>query len=255
MSTFELRPETRALLTGMGVFVAVLALAALIPEPAVSFPGISVLGLTFGAILLFAIPFVASVKYHSPALFDVVGHVWSFADGEIVPFRVWGTDWVAISVGGYIAPKKYLSGEDVTAHSTTLVIAPARLVEEIGQRFIVVRSALERATPWESKALFDRPEFELVLSELDITNASIYWAFGTTEKWCPVSRYKPRIDFTTISEYLAASAGELGSRGELVEESWRRTLADMERIAHKAPPPPPQLTIPPPEKDRRRDES
>ena len=192
-----------------GIFVAtaVVAIAIVVgvftPQFSVMMPSLWVLGLTIGVALLFIIPFVASVRFHSPNIFDGDGNVWSFNDEQLAVVPMYGTHMAVIACTGFDNPKKLLAHENVSGSRTTFLVAPARWVESIGhKRFRLVRAALRRVNMWEAKVLLARPEIREVMDRWEVKNASVFMALWTTPSLLPKTSKIHRVDFERNAAYL-----------------------------------------------------
>ena len=138
---------------GLLVVSAVVGLAVLIglatPQFSASMPSLWLLGIVVGLALSFIIPFVASVRFHSPNVFDGDGNVWSFNEEQMVVAPMYGTHMAVIASGGFDNPKKLLAHENVSSNRTILLVAPARCIESVGnRRFVVIRAPLRRLSYW-----------------------------------------------------------------------------------------------------------
>lgn len=243
---------------GFIVISAVVAVAVIVgiftaSRFSVTVPSLWVFGIIIGLILAFFIPFIASVRFHSPNVFDGDGGVWSFNEEQMAVVSGYGTKMAVITSGGFDNPKKTLAHENVSSGRTILLMAPARLVESIGnRRFFVIRAPLRKLGHWETKMLMTHHELAPVLERWDVRHATIYMAVWTMPSLLPATFLKPNVDFERIVSYMSRQGTEIGVRRELVEEIWSRTLTGVERIQRKSPIPPPSSQ--PPEKPTKEEQ-
>ncbi|MBI4144580.1 hypothetical protein HY493_00045 [Candidatus Woesearchaeota archaeon] len=191
-----------------------------------------------GMSLFFIIPYIASVQFHSPNIFDAEGNVWSFNEEQmfIVPFA--GTQMAVIACTGFDNPKKLLAHENVSSGKTTLLALPARLVESVGQRrFVVLRAAPERLTYYESQAFLADRNVKNGIEKFGARRVTVYMSLWTEQKWLPSTFLKRRVDFERISTFMANLMTELGSRRDTVEVAWRRERSEAERDVRPQVPP------------------
>ncbi len=219
----------------------------------VSMPSLWVFGIIIGLILAFIIPFIASVRFHSPNVFDGDGNVWSFNEEQMVVISGYGTKMAVIASGGFDNPKKTLAHENISSNRTILLMCPARLVESVGnRRFIVMRAPLRKLGLWETRALMTHYELAPVLERWDVRRATIYMSMWTLPSLLPPTFLKQRVDFERIASYMSKLGTEIGIRREQVEETWGRTLTEMERMNRKSPAPPLAPSERPPEKEEEK---
>lgn len=240
---------------GIVVISAVVAVAVLIgiftPQFSVSMPSLWVFGIVIGLILAFIIPFIASVRFHSPNVFDGDGNVWSFNEEQMAVISAYGTKMAVVTSSGFDNPKKTLAHENISSGRTTLLMGPARLLESVGgRRFLVIRAPLRKLGLWETKAMMTHHELAPVLEKWDVRRATIYMSMWTVPSLLPATFLKPRVDFERIVSYMSRLGTEIGIRREQVEETWGRTLTEIERIQRKGPVTP----VNPPEREQTKEE-
>ena len=240
----------------ISVVVAVAIIVGIFTQQlSVTMPQLWVFGIIIGLILAFIIPFIASVRFHSPNVFDGDGNVWSFNEEQMATISGYGTKMAIIAVGGFDNPKKALAHENITGSRTILLMAPARLVESVGnRRFLVVRAPLRKLGLWETKALMTHHELAPVLGRWGVEHATIYLSMWTLPSLLPITFSKHRVDFEQIASYMMRRGTEIGVRRELVDEIWGRTLTEIERIQKKHPAPPtgPPTAPPEPQKEEQK---
>ena len=238
----QLVKEYYGMLVIFGVIMAAILAGVLTPQYAVTMPSLWFLGIMLGVVLMFIIPFVASVRFHSPNIFDGDGSVWSFNEEQMFVAPMFGTQMAVIASGGFDNPKKVLAHENISSGRTILLAIPARLVESVGHgRFLVLRASLNRLGYYENRAFLSHPAVQDQLERWGVKHATTYMSIWTKTNLLPPTGHKPRVDFDRISSYMSKLRTELGIHRGTVEETWRRERAEAERTRRSTPPQPVQI--------------
>ena len=97
----------------------------------------------------------------------------------------------------------------------------------------------------EAKGVLSHPSVKEVMDRWEVKNATVHMALWTMPALLPKTNKIHRVDFERITAYLSRLMTEIGVRRETVEETWRRTLVEIERV--RGPRTPPQVPQPAPE--------